>query len=57
MKHGRSITERLIRRDLRAKMKWIESHPGWRQFDRFSSAHYAYMEARKIVRRHFRAQS
>lgn len=55
MKLGRSTVERCIRRDIRDRLKWIESHPNWRQGDRFSAAHYAYLEARKIVRRHFRA--
>lgn len=57
MKLGESSTERCIRRDLREKMKWIESHPNWQQGDRFSAAHYAFSEARKIVRKHFRRTS
>jgi hypothetical protein len=55
MKVGKSITERCIRRDLRERLKWIESQPNWQQGDRFSAAHWAYVEARKIVRRHFKA--
>lgn len=46
--------ERCIRRDLRERLKWIESHPRWEKCDRFSAAHWAYIEARKIVRKHLR---
>jgi hypothetical protein len=49
-----TVTERCIRRDIREKLKWIESHPNWQQHDRFSSAHYALIQARNIVRKHFR---
>ena len=49
-----TVTERCIRRDIRAKLKWIESHPDWRNGDRFAAAHWALREARNIVRKHFR---
>ena len=49
-----TVTERCLRRALPARHKWIEDHPNWRNGDRFAAAHWAYTEARKIVRKYFR---
>lgn len=49
---GRIAVLNMIEAELREKIASIEGHKDWRKFDRFSSAHYAYTQAIKIVRDH-----